>query len=98
MGRKLRPGRPKVMMVTRKVRAVECEEEPADCTPIEKSSGPIGIVVESGAYAAQPDANEPPGARKLISMISPPSGSSQNDNAFRRGNAMSGAPIINGST
>jgi hypothetical protein len=31
-------------------------------------------------------------------MMIPPSGSSQNDSALSRGNAMSGAPIINGST
>ena len=42
--------------------------------------------------------NEPPGARKDAVIISPPSGSIQNDSAFRRGNAMSGAPIISGST
>ena len=31
-------------------------------------------------------------------MIAPPSGSIQKESAFRRGNAMSGAPIISGST
>ena len=31
-------------------------------------------------------------------MISPAIGSSQNESAFRRGNAMSGAPIMSGMT
>ena len=43
-------------------------------------------------------ANEPPGARKDSSIIVPAIGSIQYDSAFRRGNAMSGAPIISGST
>ena len=43
-------------------------------------------------------ANEPPGARNDSSIIMPATGSIQNDSAFSRGNAMSGAPIISGST
>ena len=43
-------------------------------------------------------ANAPPSAKKLASIITPPIGSIQNDSAFRRGNAMSGAPIISGIT
>ena len=43
-------------------------------------------------------ANEPPGAKKLASIMMPAIGSIQNESAFRRGNAMSGAPIISGST
>ena len=43
-------------------------------------------------------ANEPPGARNDAVIIRPPSGSIQNDSAFRRGKAMSGAPIISGRT
>ena len=41
-------------------------------------------------------ANAPPGARKLARNITPAIGSSQNDNAFSRGKAMSGAPSISG--
>src|SRR5438270_9275835 len=77
MRKKLMPGARIVMIVTRKLSAVKIEEKPANCTPIEKNSCPIGSVVDSGAYAVQPDANDPPGARKLSSMIAPPSGSSQ---------------------
>src|SRR4030081_3402437 len=75
--KKLIPGARIVMIVTRKLSAVKIEEKPANCTPIEKNSWPRGSVVDSGAYAVQPDANDPPGARKLSIMIAPPSGSSQ---------------------
>src|SRR5690242_14807094 len=75
--KKLMPGARIVMIVTRKLSAVKIDEKPANCTPIEKNSWPSGIVVDRGAYAVQPEANEPPGARKLISITIPPSGSSQ---------------------
>src|ERR1700760_981167 len=77
MRKKLIPGARIVMIVTRKLSAVKIEEKPANCTPIEKNSWPTGIVVESGAYAVQPEASEPPGGRKLISMPPPPRGTSQ---------------------
>src|SRR5215204_7353930 len=92
------PGARMVMMVTRKFSAVAIEEAPANCTPIVKNIWPIGTSVESGAYAVQPVANEPPGARNDAAIIVPAIGGSQNDSALRRGNAMSGAPIMSGST
>src|SRR6202050_5174035 len=88
--KKLIPGARMVMIVTRKLSAVAIDDAPASWTAIVKNSCPSGIVVDSGAYAVQPDANEPPGARKLESMITTPSGSSQNDSAINRGNAMPG--------
>src|SRR3954449_11139727 len=88
------PGARIVMIVTRKLSAVAIDDAPANCTPIVKKSWPIGAVVESGAYAVQPVADEPPGAKKLRSIIVPAIVSSQYDSAFSRGNAMSGAPII----
>src|SRR3954449_3945563 len=92
------PGARIVMMVTRKFRAVAIDDAPANCTPMVKNSWPIGTDVDSGAYAVQPVANEPPGAKNDEIIIRPPIGSIQNDSAFRRGNAMSGAPIISGRT
>src|SRR5919204_1791492 len=92
------PGARIVMIVTRKLSAVAIEDAPANCTPMVKKSWPIGTSVDSGAYAVQPVENEPPGARNDAVIISPPIGSSQYDSAFSRGNAMSGAPIISGST
>src|ERR1700722_6096002 len=75
--KKLIPGARIVMIVTRKFSAVMIEEAPANCTPIEKNVWPIGALVDSGAYAVQPSANEPPGAAKLASIMTPATGSNQ---------------------
>src|SRR3712207_1589358 len=92
------PGARMVMIVTRKFSAVAIDDAPANWTPMVKNNCPNGIVVESGAYAVQPAANEPPGTRNDAVIMMPAIGSSQNDSAFRRGKAMSGAPIISGRT
>src|SRR5215213_4310679 len=92
------PGARMVMIVTRKFRAVAIDDAPANCTPMVKNIWPIGAEVDSGAYAVQPVENEPPGARKDAHIMIPAIGSIQNDSAFRRGKAMSGAPIISGRT
>src|SRR3954470_16052482 len=86
------PGARMVMIVTRKFSAVAIEEAPANCTPIVKNCWPIGAVVDSGGKAVQPLAKKPPGAANEASIMRPAIGSSQNDSAFRRGKAMSGAP------
>src|SRR5919107_559085 len=96
--KKLIPGARMVMMVTRKFSAVAIDEAPANCTPIVKNTCPSGAVTDSGAYAVQPLANDPPGAKNDSSIMIPASGSIQYDSAFRRGNAMSGAPIMSGRT
>src|SRR3982750_81095 len=90
------PGARMVMMVTRKFSAVAIDDAPANCTPIVKNTWPIGCVVDNGAYAVHPAANEPPGARKDAVIIAPAVGSIQKDRALSRGNAMSGAPIMSG--
>src|SRR5687768_8566006 len=92
------PGARMVMIVTRKFSAVAIDDAPANCTPMVKNIWPIGTSVDSGAYAVQPVANDPPGAKKLSIIIAPAIGSIQSDSAFRRGNAMSGAPSISGMT
>src|SRR3954468_2144871 len=92
------PGARIVMIVTRKLRAVMIEDAPAHWTAIVKKTVPIGWCTESGGYCVQPFANGPPGQAKLASIITPAIGSSQKERAFRRGNAMSGAPIISGIT
>src|SRR3954465_8189971 len=56
------PGARMVMIVTRKFSAVAIDDAPANCTPIVKNTCPIGACTDSGAYAVQPVANEPPGA------------------------------------
>src|ERR1700757_3006984 len=61
--KKLIPGALIVMIVTRKLSAVAIEDAPANWTPSAKKVWPIGALVDSGAYAVQPDANDPPGAK-----------------------------------
>src|SRR4029078_13470384 len=92
------PGARIVMIVTRKLSAVAIDDAPANCTPIVKNSWPSAHASDSGAYAVHPVANEPPGAKNDSSIIVPATGSIQYDSAVRRGNAMSGAPIMSGST
>src|SRR5919199_6340367 len=84
------PGARIVMIVTRKLSAVAIDEAPANCTATLKNVCPSGMWSDSGGYAVQPVENEPPGARKLATIITPAVGSSQYDSAFSRGNAMSG--------
>src|SRR4029079_16870381 len=60
-----------VMIVTRKFRAVAIDDAPANCTPIVKNTCPIGEVSDSGAYAVQPAAHHPPGARNDNTIIAP---------------------------
>src|ERR671910_3704161 len=88
------PGARMVTIVTRKFRAVAIEDAPANWTPRLKKDCPNGAPVESGAYPVQPASKAPPGAKKLPTNRSPAIGSIQKLRAFRRGNAMSGAPII----
>src|SRR4051812_29851389 len=92
------PGARMVMIVTRKFSAVAIDDAPANCTATVKNIWPIGALVDSGAYAVQPLAKDPPGAKNDAIMRTPAQGSIQNDSALRRGNAMSGAPIISGRT
>ncbi len=47
--KKLIPGARMVMIVTKKFSAVMIDEAPANCTPIEKKSCPIGALSDSGA-------------------------------------------------
>src|SRR3954468_9398604 len=95
---KLMPGARMVMIVTRKFSAVAIDDAPANCTPMVKNICPIGAEGLSGVWAVQPVEDEPPGARNDAVIMIPAIGSIQNDSAFRRGKAMSGAPIISGST
>src|SRR5438094_10620764 len=98
MRQKVIPGARIVMMVTRKLSAVMIDEAPAHWTPMLKKIVPMGWCTESGAYPVQPAANAPPGTRNEQSIMIPAIGKSQYDNAFSRGNAMSGAPSISGTT
>src|SRR4051794_40938617 len=77
MRQNVMPGARMVMIVTRKFSAVATDEAPANCTAMLKNVCPSGVCVESGAYAVQPVANAPPGAKKLASMMMPAVGSIQ---------------------
>ncbi len=59
---------------------------------------PLNCAPDSGGYSVQPEAAAPPETRKPEAISRPPRGSSQNESALIRGNAMSGAPIMSGTT
>jgi hypothetical protein len=92
------PGARMVMIVTRKLRAVMMLLAPAHCTAMWKKICPSGWCDDSGAYAVQPADGPPPGHAIPTRSMIPAIGSSQYESAFRRGNAMSPAPIISGMT
>src|SRR5688572_1147533 len=92
------PGARMVMIVTRKLSAVAIDDAPANWTPRLKNDCPSGAPVDNGAYPVQPASKAPPGTMKLARKSRPAIGSIQKESALRRGNAMSGAPIISGRT
>src|SRR5271170_4086758 len=47
----------------KKLIPVAIDDAPANWTPSVKNTWPIGAETDSGAYAVQPEANEPPGAK-----------------------------------
>src|SRR5260370_28781975 len=49
---------------------------------------------DRGAYDVHPAAGKPVGTKKLASRTSPDAKNNQNDRALKKGNAMSGAPIL----
>ena len=53
---------------------------------------------DNGVYDVQPPLAAPPGTKKLVNMITPPTPNAQKLAAFTFGNVMSGAPICSGTT
>src|SRR5687768_10676529 len=95
------PGVRMLWIVTMKLIAPASDESDVRWRPrIQKSWPVVGLnsSVESGEYAVQPELAAPPSAKKLDSMTKPPSRKSQYESAFRRGKAMSCAPIMSGTT
>ena len=92
------PGARILKIVTRKLMPPRIELVPISVRPTIHRSVPVPLYFgpESGGYSVQPEAAAPPETRKPEAISSPPSGSSQNDRALIRGNAMSGAPIWSG--
>ena len=59
-------------------------------------SVPMPPCRDSGGYSVQPAEGPPPGMNRPRIIRVAANGSSQKDQLFRRGSAMSGAPIISG--
>ena len=66
------------------------------CTDRMVKSMPIPPCTDSGGYMVQPAAGPPPGMNSEMISRAAAGGSSQKLQLFRRGSAMSGAPIISG--
>src|SRR5690606_19775200 len=96
------PGARMLKIVVMKLIAPRIDDAPAICSArIEKSvAGPGEPVVDSGGYIVHPvPAPYPPdepGMKNEISSRVRAGGNSQKEMLFRRGNAMSGAPIMIG--
>ena len=90
------PGARILRIVTMKLIPPRIEAVPTMANPRIHRSCPVPPCTESGAKLVHPAAAAPPLARKPDRIASPPTGSSQNDSAFTRGNAMSSAPICSG--
>ena len=58
----------------------------------------VGMTVASGEYEVQPPWAAPPGMKKLTNITTPPPAKHWKLAMFTRGNAMSMAPICNGTT
>ena len=84
-------------IVTTKLIAVASEEIVRMCSERIHRSWPFpSPCSDSGGYEVQPALAGPPLAKKDSSRTMPPKRKSQYESAFRRGNAMSRAPIISG--
>ena len=94
------PGARILKIVTRKLMAPRMELVPIRVRPMIQRSVPVPLnwAPERGGYSVQPEAAAPPETRNPEAISRPPRGSSQNDSALMRGNAMSGAPIMSGTT
>ena len=92
----LMPGALIFRMVTMKLMAPSTEAIPTIKSPRIHRSSPVLPWSERGAKLVHPAAAAPPLARKPERTVRPPTGRSQNDRAFTRGNAMSSAPICRG--
>ena len=98
MRQNVMPGARIVMIVTRKFSAVAIDDAPANCTPSVKNCWPERRVGRERGVGGPAGGEGAARGEERASIITPAIGSIQNDSAFRRGNAMSGAPIISGIT
>src|SRR3954447_23743746 len=95
----LMPGPRMLWMVQTKLIAPSSDEIATRCSDRIQMSWPdpgSKNFSDSGGELYHPALPAPPFAKKLSSIPHPPKKKNQYDAAFRRGNAMSRAPIING--
>src|SRR5207247_9409184 len=95
------------MMVVMKLIAPSNDDEMRKIKPISQSvwplntglcPGPVSAKAANGVEEVQPLLAAPPGTKKLIIMITPPTANAQQLAAFTFGNVMSGAPLRSGPT
>ncbi len=96
------PGARMLKMVVMKLMAPRIEEAPARCSArmAKSTAGPGVPLLESGAYMVQPPATPlvpgGPGTNREMTSSTKAAATNQKEMLFRRGKAMSGAPIISG--
>src|SRR6185312_7130874 len=89
------PGVRMFRMVTRKFIEPRIDDMPRMMTATSHRVWPNGALTLSGGYDVQPASAAPP-VKNPLSMMIAAGGIIQNDRALILGNAMSRAPIING--
>src|SRR5690606_19763357 len=90
------PGARMFMIVTMMLIDAMIDEKPSRWTAKIRNGNAAPVCSTSGGYMVQPEAGPPPGMKNVTSSRKAANGSSQNDQLFSRGSAMSGAPIISG--
>ena len=90
------PGARRFMIVTMMLIAARIDDTPSKCTAKIANGNASPVCSTSGGYSVQPPAGAPPGRNNVKISKPTANGSSQNDQLFSRGNAMSGAPIMSG--
>jgi len=93
------PGARRQRMVVVRFTAVSTVETPVTMRATSHRSAPAPgewAASERGRYPVHPKLAAPREVRKPDNMVRPPPTNSQYDRAFRRGKAMSGAPMCSG--
>ncbi|CAH0327606.1 hypothetical protein SRABI128_06273 [Microbacterium sp. Bi128] len=93
------PGARMQMMVVMKLTAPRMVPKPESARPKTQRSPPtpgLNVVLDSGAYANQPNDAAPCGVMNPETAIVEPKRKNQKASAFSRGKATSGAPICSG--
>src|SRR5215208_5472372 len=85
-----------VWIVATKLIAPASDETASRWRPRIVRSTELSLRIEYGGYRYHPVSAGPPGENHALYRTMPPRRKGQYESAFRRGNAMSAAPIING--